>query len=181
MAKQRKPRKQRKEPLKIEQYAKRLSFRLQKLNGYTRCAQCGAPAESSAVNFCPVCGGGDFVEGRDSDMIYRKIRLDESGKAVICPYCSNEEQTPGEYCMICGSEIINRCTDLYDELSGETVKENCGEVLPGNARYCYKCGNPGTFYRRGWLKDWRSENTRKAIENINIAVDYDDLKSMRNA
>jgi len=168
------------EPLSIEQYAKKLSYRPQRLVEAQRCGRCASRVDGQDANFCPVCGDSEFVGGKVSEMVYKKIRLNENGKAVICPHCSNEELTPGDFCIICGSGIINHCADAVDE-DGKLIKTGCQTLLPGNARYCYKCGNAGTFYHRGWLKDWRSENTRKAIENINIAVDYDELRSNRSS
>ncbi|MDL2234232.1 hypothetical protein LJC63_11740 [Ruminococcaceae bacterium OttesenSCG-928-L11] len=111
-------------------------------------------------------------------MLYQKIKLNEDGKAVVCPHCDNEEPTPGEYCMICGNEIINRCADMAGEGTGGAVSKGCRTLLPGNARYCYKCGNESTFYQKGWLKDWRSENTKKAIENI--ALDFEEIRASRS-
>lgn len=108
-------------------------------------------------------------------MIYKAIMLNENGKALVCPHCENEELTPGNYCKICGSDIINRCADMQDpEVEGLSIK-GCKSMLQGNARYCPKCGNESTFFQKGWLKDWRSENIKKAIRNINT-VDFEEIR-----
>jgi RNA polymerase subunit RPABC4/transcription elongation factor Spt4 len=99
-------------------------------------------------------------------MYYKSIKLSENGKAVICPHCDNEELTFGEFCMICGSNIVNRCADTAEKEKPDNVIKNCKTLLPGNARYCPKCGNESAFYQNGWLRDWKSENTKRAIENI---------------
>lgn len=109
-------------------------------------------------------------------MLYKKIRVNENGKALVCPHCDNEELTQGDYCMICGCNIINRCADTPDHNESSVIVKTCRTVLPGNARYCPKCGNESTFYQKGWLRDWRSENTKRAIENINMAVDFTELQ-----
>jgi len=52
--------------------------------------------------------------------------------------------------------------------------------LQGNARYCSKCGNESSFYQKGWLKDWRTENTKKAIRNVNSGdntITFKEIKS----
>lgn len=114
-------------------------------------------------------------------MIYKSIRVDEYGKAVVCPNCDNEELSLGDYCMICGNDIINRCAETPNAQRPHVRSKSCGATLPGNARYCPKCGNESTYYQRGWLRDWRSENTRRAIENINMAVDFNDLQEERSS
>lgn len=100
-------------------------------------------------------------------MIYRSILLNEYGKAIVCPHCENEELTLGDYCKICGNEIINRCADTPNSKARNVTLKGCGSILQGNARYCSKCGNESSFYQKGWLKDWKSENTKKAIRNVN--------------
>lgn len=112
-------------------------------------------------------------------MLYKSIRINENGKALVCPHCDNEELTPGDFCMICGNNIINRCADTPDPINHGIVNKSCRTVLTGNARYCGKCGNESSFFQRGWLRDWRSENTKRAIENINMAVDFLELQEER--
>ncbi|MDR2931989.1 MAG: hypothetical protein LBV27_02670 [Oscillospiraceae bacterium] len=167
--------------LDIEKYTLKLKHLPTTLLGVRYCIKCGAQVSFDEAVYCPVCGVSSLIRGRSSEMVYKRIRLNENGKAIICPHCSNEELTPGDYCMICGSEIVNHCADMRDDEVDRLVSKGCRTTLPGNARFCYKCGNESTFYQRGWLKDWRSENTRKAIENINVAVDFDDIKKGRTS
>lgn len=113
-------------------------------------------------------------------MKYRTIDLNENGKAIVCPHCENEELTQGDYCKICGCDLINRCSDTPNQKSKNLIVRGCGSTLQGNARYCSKCGNESTFYQRGWLKDWRTENTKKAIRNVNNGdntIPFKDLKT----
>ena len=111
-------------------------------------------------------------------MRYPAIKLNENGKALVCPHCENEELTPGDFCIICGSDIINRCAISPDRNVPSVSLKSCGAVLQGNARYCSHCGNESAFYQKGWLPDWRSENVRKAIRNASTGavVDLADIK-----
>ena len=117
-------------------------------------------------------------------MRYKPIVLNEYGKARVCPFCDNEEATLGNYCKICANEIVNRCAEssVLTQDSKYLVAKNCGAVLEGNARYCSYCGNEGTFFQRGWLKDWRSENIKKAILNVTTkdnAISFSEIKKDR--
>lgn len=114
-------------------------------------------------------------------MIYKSIKVNENGKALVCPHCDNEELAQGEYCIICGNNIINKCSDTPDSQIPGVLIKHCNTILPGNARFCPKCGNESTFYQRGWLRDWRSENTKRAIENINMTVDFTELQEERSS
>lgn len=111
-------------------------------------------------------------------MRYPIISLNEYGKAIICPHCENEDPTPGSYCIICGNDIINRCNDSPDRNVPSVTVKGCGTLLQGNARYCHLCGNESIFYQQGWLPDWRSQNTRKAIRNASAGavVELSDIK-----
>lgn len=139
------------------------------------CQRCSAPLESPA-GFCPVCGFQSPKTGREAGMRYPSIKLNENGKALVCPHCENEELTPGDFCIICGNDIVNRCADTPHPENPAKAKKACGAILPGNARYCSRCGNEGTFFQKGWLRDWKSENTRKAIRNINVAIDLSEVR-----
>jgi RNA polymerase subunit RPABC4/transcription elongation factor Spt4 len=173
-------RRRNREPLDTAKRALQIKPAPEKLVPIRVCEICGAMTTLEKAVYCPMCGGSKFTQGRATEMVYRKIKLNESGKAVVCPHCDNEENTPGNYCMICGSEIVNHCADISAG-GGREAKSACGTLLPGNARFCYACGNESNFYQKGWLRDWRSENTRKAIENINVTVDFDEIKSSRSS
>lgn len=138
------------------------------------CQVCGGAAGKKGARYCVVCGSDRLLPGRPQEMFYQPIPTDESGKAAVCPHCDNEDLTTGDYCMICGNNVVNQCADTPDGLGG--VVKSCRTILPGNARFCPKCGNESSFYQKGWLRDWRSENTRRAIENINMTVDFNDLQ-----
>ena len=112
-------------------------------------------------------------------MRYPAIRLNENGKALVCPHCENEELTPGNFCIICGSNIVNCCTDSPDRSVPSVMVKGCGSVLPGNARYCSHCGNESAFYQKGWLSDWRSENVKKAIRNAGVGASVVELAELK--
>lgn len=93
-------------------------------------------------------------------MVYPELKLDENGRAKICPNCGNEEMLENtEYCKICGKNLINRCTNIsgYDTYDGRV--EPCGKITSGNARYCEYCGQPTTFYQQNFLKDWDGDKS----------------------
>jgi len=116
-------------------------------------------------------------------MRYPAITLNENGKALVCPHCDNEELTPGDFCIICGNDIINHCAVSPDRNVPSVSLKSCGAILVGNARYCSHCGNESSFYQKGWLADWRSENIKKAIRNASTGgvVDIADLKKTNNS
>lgn len=99
-------------------------------------------------------------------MVYKSVKVNEFGKALVCPHCENDESAQGDFCKICGSDIVNRCCDMRDPQSGRLVNKGCGNILHGDARYCSKCGNESNFFQKGWLSDWKGENIKKAIRNI---------------
>lgn len=158
----------------------KLLERLGERFGSRQCPRCKTVTHSTTAMYCIICAGKLLQQKGEPDMLYKGIRLNSKCKAVICPHCDNEEVTPGDYCMICGSNIINKCSDTYDAKK-KTTSRSCGTLLTGNARFCPQCGNESSFYQQGWLKDWRSENTKRAIENINTAVDFSEIHKEKQA
>lgn len=119
------------------------------------------------VAFFQVCGIGLSTEfGRRGKMIYESIKVNEYGKAMVCPHCENESSAQGDYCKICGNDIVNHCCDMYDIQTGELSSKGCRNILHGDARYCPKCSNESNFFQKGWLNDWKGENIKKAIRNF---------------
>lgn len=147
---------------------------------YKACLDCEGFLPPYAI-FCPICGRHKPKMGGMTTLRYPAITLNEYGKAIVCPHCENEELTPGNFCIICGSDIVNRCSDCPDRNAPSITVKGCGETLLGNARYCYKCGNQSSFYKSGWLPDWQSENTRKAIRNASsgTVVDMTEIRRGR--
>lgn len=149
------------------------------VGGVRLCRICNTKISDTAANYCAICGSNALQSGR-LPMIYKAIRTTENGKALVCPHCDNEELTQGDFCIICGSDIVNRCADMRDSAGEHVTVKGCRTILPGNARYCSKCGNESMFFRKGWLRDWRRENTKKAIDNINVTVDFNEIKEERS-
>lgn len=99
-----------------------------------------------------------------------KIRLDQNSKAIRCPVCDNEEISPnGNYCPICGTYLINECTN-YDNEYGE----GCGRLAAENARYCIYCGASTTFQRNKILKPWNYTENNDGFINIPDIPDFND-------
>lgn len=111
-----------------------------------KCKNCGASLIQRHGKYCPICGTKNTLEWGDGNMIYSKLDTHENGKLKICPTCNNEETNiEGSYCQICGSNLINHCTNHDCENTS---------VLPANARYCPICGEKSRFNYAGYLKEW---------------------------
>ncbi|HHY26415.1 MAG TPA: ImmA/IrrE family metallo-endopeptidase [Desulfitobacterium dehalogenans] len=117
------------------------------------CITCGHSFVIEDAKYCPVCGKRRIYWG-DGKMIYDDgFEVDENGRAIQCPRCGNEEtEFDGNHCIICGTYMVNKCAET--QVSYYDFTESCGTTLPGNARYCYNCGNISTFYRDKLLKTW---------------------------
>jgi Zn-dependent peptidase ImmA (M78 family) len=156
------------------------------------CSNCRCFFCIEDANYCPVCGGNDlhiFFKGDDFDMKYPVIEMDYMDRSVECPNCKNEEIID-DYCHICGSYLVNKCTGLYPGESEEYSRiqwhdftRGCGNILVGNARFCSKCGSASTFYETGILKHWNqpsqelNENRLQLVSSNgkNIDISDDDL------
>ncbi len=64
----------------------------------------------------------------------------------------------GNFCNVCSTYLVNECAHVlgYDDFNDQDyiIKESCGTILAGNARYCHKCGNPSRFMNDGHLTAW---------------------------
>ncbi|ARF66716.1 hypothetical protein B7C51_01165 [Paenibacillus larvae subsp. pulvifaciens] len=127
-------------------------------NNEHQCRNCKCVFIFSNPSYCPVCGSKKLKRKKGGTyMKYNGFTLDENGRALRCPKCDNEEISNGEYCKICGVNIVNRCANRYfDVCTGEEII-NCSELAEGNARYCVHCGHKTTFFEKSLLDDW--ENT----------------------
>lgn len=101
--------------------------------------------------YCPICGSNNLLWG-DGKMRYPvKIILNQNSKALRCPICDNEDvPIDGEYCPICGTMLVNKCTNVDEYGNG------CGNFAAGNARYCIYCGAPTTFLQNKILEPWKN-------------------------
>lgn len=137
------------------------------------------------LNYCGICGSDNlkvvnkhnyfqfhetdeqnvkfFPRGDNNEMNYRILELDNEGRlAQPCPKCGNEHPS-SNFCSVCGSEIINKCTGRLERRSGFIVpSEPCNMPLKGHERYCPECGANSTFLENGLLPAWNEENN---IEN----------------
>jgi len=119
------------------------------------CSICGFAFDSETTNYCPICGYQRLFKTGGRKMKYTGHELDEKGHALICPKCENEETTLGGSCIICGTGLVNKCarTNTYNN-GYESYDESCDTLAPGNARYCYSCGNETTFFQSEVLESW---------------------------
>ncbi|AUM96360.1 ImmA/IrrE family metallo-endopeptidase [Clostridium sporogenes] len=150
------------------------------------CLDCGYGFVSETAKHCPICGK-ILIRG-DGNMIYNDgFKLDSNGKALKCPSCENEQfVTDGVYCRICGTYLINKCTNndgIWEQNEhgyNIKIKDECGMISPGNARFCENCGEPTTFYTQGLLKDWKTNKTLEEMNNetseqVAAAINEDDI------
>lgn len=145
---------------------------------YFTCSNCFGYLLDKNIKYCPYCGikiqKKRFKER--FNMIYDGYKLDSNSKAVICPVCNNELiPTNGEYCNICGTYIVNKCTyEGYDDGDPEHFIPPCGTKLDGTARFCHVCGKMSTFYRDNILKSWDGELKEKEELVITKNYEFDD-------
>lgn len=155
------------------------------------CKELSISKNTNHSNFCPICGSQNIYvfnqyhsflfHERFGDKVlkYPDIIVDTNSKAILCPVCKNEEVDGGDFCKICGTYLINRCTgissnDMDDPFNrfnaSQLISSNgCGTALQGNARFCTSCGCISTFYVQELLQDWHEEKNLiladKAIKN----------------
>ena len=129
------------------------------------CPYCNHYFIIPGAKYCPICSSDKISWGNEKQMIYIGFQLDQNSKALICPRCSNEDtRTPGDFCLICGSNLINKCLGRWkeDNQYGPYFEEKgCGAPASGNARFCHLCGAETTFYHQKLLAPWEEEKKQK--------------------
>ncbi|QLI45370.1 hypothetical protein DJ67_013910 [Bacillus pumilus] len=103
-------------------------------------------------------------------MEFASFILDDNGRALNCPTCNNQD-LHGEYCHICGTYLVNKCTGIsveekHDPRISWHKLEGCGTLLEGNARFCHNCGCTSTYYLNDILEHWKEENTQQQVDEI---------------
>ena len=114
--------------------------------------------------FCPTCGNyllkHKFIDLNRKKgvgyLLYPEKILVTDGKARICPICENENLNDGEFCKICGTYVVNKCSYQELDCNGNIIEE-CGTLCDGSSRFCPKCGSKTTFYQNGILENWEKE------------------------
>ncbi len=127
------------------------------------CMKCHHTFAIEKSKYCPVCGSDKLIwnnrnlpifsflenplEGElPFDMKYHSYPEQENGKTQKCFRCDNEEIGDDDYCIICGLETQNKCSNY-----------SCSETLSLNARYCPYCGEESIYYRLKLLPSWEDE------------------------
>ena len=136
-------------------------------NFINSCINCNYSFTSLDAKFCPICGSNNLIKGDFKEKMKYKsdYNLDENSRITICPVCHNEEITDGEYCKICGTYLINKCTNFIEDEWGNQIS-GCGKLAEANARYCIYCGNETTFYKNNLLCDYKNYDIDQ--ENLNL-------------
>ncbi len=133
-----------------------------------KCKNCDVGIIQRYGKYCPVCGLKNTLQWGNGKMIYPKMKVYENNKLCKCPICNNEEtDLKGDYCQICGTYLINHCSDL----------PNCGEILSTNARYCPLCGTKSSFLLNDILKPWDNniETTENSFKDVPYGVEDEGL------
>ncbi len=149
-----------------------------------KCLNCNYGFVSKDATYCPICGQ-KLIWG-DGKMKYKEgVQLDNEGKALICPNCSNEDIDKFDiYCKICGIYLYQRCDGLTNyDINGDEyyIEEPCEIKLDSNARYCTQCGGKTTFYKSGCLSDWTDEKKQIKYDQhkdeaaASIDIDNEDI------
>jgi len=135
--------------IKYLDLAKKISLVYRRFMKKQKCIICNAQFFEKHL-YCPICGSQNTLRWGDGNMIYPKIDVNKDGKLMECLCCRNEETSiNGNYCQICGSYLINECTNA-----------NCQNgPLPTNARYCPLCGSQTTLFNSGMLKSWNYDES----------------------
>ena len=128
------------------------------------CCTCGKKLKNTFFNYSNLFTIYD-LEVRNLQA-YTSVQLNKNGKAMECPKCHSIQREEGEYCDICGTYLINRCTGHPDTgFSYNNLGEPCkdGKILGGRSRYCRYCGCMSTFYEQGILPSYTEEiNSRSS-------------------
>lgn len=149
------------------------------------CRSCNAIIVIKNAKYCPICGDKRLKRG-DGELKYTKYLYDtdNNGKLTICPTCKNEDIHEGDYCPICGRNLVNKC-DYYEE-GYHNSPSGCGKILLPNARFCPDCGLPSSFHQNQWLPEWKFEKDEleEAANNseriVNTDVQLEDLKLIQS-
>lgn len=127
---------------------------------YLKCNICNNVIHRQDImSFCSICKGQTFTfcDPEDAEnILYSKIDINSKYKAVTCPVCGNKNtDISGDYCQICGTMIKNKCSAEPDYFYTSKTNDCIGRKgLPGNARYCDRCGAPSTFLLNKLLPFW---------------------------
>lgn len=170
-------------------YLNRFESLIHKICYTLHCSNCDYVFVRPNANYCPICGTDQIVSSinpfleEDKKMaLYIGIELDDSHRAKECPVCENEEII-GDYCQICGTYLVNRCTGFSPSEIGQyegpwhiEFQNSCGELLSGEARFCHKCGSTSTFFESGLLKRWENSSHQEvAASNDSYEISDEDL------
>jgi len=129
------------------------------LDNTRACPRCGGEPVNEA--YCVICGlflthlckcGNEYpVDARFCVECGEKTGMDFKPACVNakkypfrlrnCPVCGEKDLRTNGQCLICGAPLYNICI-------------NCRKNLPGNARYCGKCGAESSFFYEKLLDEW---------------------------
>lgn len=131
------------------------------------CTTCKYVFTSQNAKFCPICGHSNLIKGDSKNKMNYvcNFNVDTDSRLLKCPICNNEEIVDGEFCKICGTYLINKCTNFDEDEWGNQIS-GCGKLADANSRYCIYCGSKTTFFKNGLLCDYKDYNQSQEVLNI---------------
>lgn len=119
------------------------------------CMNCDHLFYNKDTIYCPICGQCE-LKWEDKGMVYDDgFELDENGHVYMCPICQNQDiSLDRDHCRICGTYLINQCSNADGHEEGYNYIEACGKPAHKNSRYCEYCGSTTTFFNWELLKPW---------------------------
>lgn len=109
-----------------------------------------------------------LVEEKNMSHLY--VTTDENGRFKKCPQCGNFDISQhAKYCKMCGLYLFNNCGAMREN---RDYDDYCGQINPGDARYCEYCGEETVLLRLGLLKTWQELNESDSKVAAGIDPDY---------
>lgn len=134
------------------------------------CMFCGCSClEKEVPEFCSICGNKDSFnpKGAGKSMIYDGVEMNHDLYPFKCPRCENEELNNHDHCNVCGVVLRNTCTNISYDFDGDVISE-CGQILDGKSRHCFKCGAESTYLQQELLRPWyevkKTQDVREKVE-----------------
>lgn len=81
-------------------------------------------------------------------------------KCIKCHYIADEKD---QFCIKCGTPLVNKCGDLHGK-----YHKGCSFVNKEDAAYCAKCGYPTIFNQLGLLTPYVQSQAKPLFGRIHI-------------
>ena len=131
-------------------YANQFKEFIHKIKYRLHCNVCNSDFSIKDARYCPICGTNDigkyhYVWSVNAMTHSTGIPSDENQKALRCPRCLNEDTHRGDFCPVCGLNLINSCSHQLLDCPNTTP-------LSVNDRFCPYCGARSLFFINDAIK-----------------------------